>query len=151
MRNYVLALAATCAFATPAVAGESRIEARGGIYFAEGVSDEAIAGVAVGHDFDLSENGFAGVELSADKLLTDGTQVVVGATGRVGIKTGGTRLFFTGGYSSKACTLCEDSVTAGAGAQQNLNERLFTKVEYRHFFNDFGDGNVIAAGLGLRF
>lgn len=151
MRNYVLALAITSAFATPTLAGESRIEARGGIFFANGVSDEAVAGVAAGHDFDLGETGFAGVELSADKILTDGTQVLVGATGRVGIKTGGTRMFFTGGYSSKACKMCEESITAGAGVQQNLNERLFSKVEYRHFFNDFGDGNVIAAGLGLRF
>lgn len=151
MRNYVLALAITSAFATPAIAGESRIEARGGIYFAEGISDEAVAGVAVGHDFDLGETGFAGVELSADKILTDGTRVAFGATGRVGIKTAGTRLFFTGGYSSKPCKMCDESITAGAGVQQNLNERLFSKIEYRHFFSDFGDGNVIAAGLGLRF
>ena len=68
------ALGASLVMAAPAQANEARVEARGGVIWGVGDS-EAIAGVAVGYDFDLGEAAFAGVEASGDKVLIDGTKL----------------------------------------------------------------------------
>ena len=139
------------AVAAPAQAndgGEARIEARGGIAWANGDS-EANAGVAAGYDFDLGDSAFAGVEVSGDKILADGTSVVLGTTARVGFKVGEDgKLYATGGYSFGEG---EDVPHAGAGYQHALGESLYVKAEYRHFFSDFQDVDTVAVGLGFRF
>lgn len=158
MRKFAIALAtAATLVATPAFAqdsaGEARVEARGGIVW-DGSDSEAIAGIAAGYDFDLGSSAFVGGEVTADKILTDDTQVTFGFNGRVGAKLGGgTKLYGIGGYQTKSCDLCEESWTAGAGAEVPFGEKLYGKVEYRHFFvgNGFSDYDAAVAGVGLRF
>lgn len=140
------------AVAAPAQANESggevRVEARGGIAWDNGDS-EAIAGVAAGYDFDLGETVFAGVEVSGDKILADGANVVLGTTARLGIKVGDDgKLFVTGGYSFGEG---EDVPHAGAGYQHAIGENVYLKAEYRHFFSDFSDVDTVAAGVGFKF
>lgn len=155
MRKVIISLAAIAAAtaATPALANEARVEARGGIVFGNGDS-EGVAGVAAGYDFDLGSTAFVGAEVSGDKILEDNTRVVFGFTGRVGAKVGGnTRLYADAGYSTKPCSFCENSVHAGVGAEFGLSNKLYGKVAYRHFFVDSGvsDYDAVFAGVGFRF
>lgn len=152
MKKFALAAALlSTAIATPALAaegGEGRIEARGGIAWAGG-AEEAIAGVAAGYDFDLGDSStFVGVEASADKLLTDGTDVVFGLTGRIGAKLGDAgKLYATAGYSFND----GDAAHIGAGYQHKLGTNLLGKVEYRRYLNDGTDINAAVVGLGVTF
>jgi outer membrane immunogenic protein len=155
MRNVILTLAVLAAVsaATPALANEGRVEARGGLVFGSGDS-EGVAGVAAGYDWDLGDTAFAGVEVSGDKILQDNTRVVFGFTGRVGVKTGEkVKLFADGGYSTKPCSFCEDSIHAGAGVEVGLGEKVYGKLGYRHFFvgNGSSDFDSVVAGVGFRF
>ena len=148
MRKIVLlAAAAVAAAAAPAQANESRAEVRGGIAWAEG-AEEAVLGVAVGHDFDLGETVFFGLEGSADKILVDGADIVWGATARLGTKVGDAgKLYGTAGYSFGD----GDAFHAGAGYQHKLGSSAYVKVEYRHFFDDLVDVNTAAVGVGVTF
>ncbi len=155
MRKVLIALAASAAaLASPAfAAGEGRIEARGGIVW-DGGSTEDVYGVAAGYDFDLGEQAFAGIEVSGDKIADTGTKVAFGATGRLGAKVGEkTKIFVDGGYTSEPCTGCEDAIHAGAGAEVGFGGNLYGKVGYRHFFvaNGFSDYDSVVVGLGMRF
>jgi len=151
MRKIILPLLASLAVATPALANEARVEARGGVYWMPGNS-EATAGVAAGYDFDLGPAAFAGVEASADKILTSGTKAAFGFTGRAGAKLAATKLFVAGGYTTEPCDLCEGAWHAGAGAELPLMANLYGKVEYRHFFvNNFADSDSLVAGVGIKF
>src|SRR5687768_10758214 len=118
MRTVLLALVASLAAATPALANEGRVEARGGIIWDSGF-EEAVAGIAAGYDFDLTPGGaFVGAEVSGDKVLTGGTKVAFGFTGRVGANAGErARVFAAGGYTTEPCDLCDGSWHAGAGAE----------------------------------
>ncbi len=149
----VVASLAALSAATPALANEARVEARGGIAWSEGES-EAVVGAAAGYDFDLGNVAFAGVEVSGDKILTDNTIVSFGVSGRVGgaIGTDG-KLYAVGGWNSKLCSyFCDDLWSVGAGYQHNIGQKLYGKVEYRHFFgeND-AEANTVLVGLGTRF
>lgn len=140
----IATLSSTPAFAE--TAGEGRVEARGGIAWAGG-EEEAIAGIAAGYDFDLGETAFFGVEASADKILASDTEVVFGATARVGIKAGENGKFYVnGGYSFND----SDAFHAGAGYQHKLGKNVYAKVEYRRFF-DTVDINTAAVGVGFAF
>lgn len=152
MRKVLLPLLASLAVASPALANESRVEARGGVIWDNG-QEEAIAGIAAGYDFDLGNTAFAGVEVSADKVLESNTRVAFGFTGRVGAKLGEAgKLYGAGGYTTKPCKFCEDSIHLGAGYQHNFGSKLYGKVEYRHYFVDNGsDPDAVVAGLGVRF
>jgi outer membrane immunogenic protein len=153
MRKVLLSLAASLALATPALANEGRIEARGGVIWDQG-EEEAIAGIAAGYDYDLGTNAFAGPEISADKILTDNTRVSFGVGARAGIKTSETgRLYAAGSYQTKPCRTCEHSWTLGGGYQQSFGGNLYGKVEYRHHFvgNGFSDPDQVTAGLGVKF
>ena len=142
-----LATLAAAAVAAPAQANEARVEARGGMVFAFG-DEEAVAGAAAGYDFDLGEDGFAGVEVSADKVLRGGFDVQFGFTGRVGINTSEDgRLYFNGGYTVGDL----DDWHLGAGYQHDLGERLYVKAEYRHIFENGFEPDVALVGLGARF
>ncbi|QYJ06334.1 outer membrane protein [Qipengyuania flava] len=147
MRKIALfAAVATVAVAAPASANEARVEARGGIAWANGV-EEAVAGVAAGYDFDLGTGAFIGVEASADKILADGTDVVFGATARGGAKLGDAgKLYVTAGYSFND----GDAFHAGAGYEHKVGERVYLKAEYRRFF-DFVDVNTAVVGVGMSF
>jgi len=153
MRFVALSLLASLAVASPALANEGRVEARGGVVWDNGDS-EAIAGVAAGYDWDLGGNTFAGLEVSADKILEDNTRFSLGAGGRIGVKTSEAgKLYAAASYQTKPCKFCEDSISAGAGYQHSFGGNLYGKVEYRHFFvsNGFSDYDAVAAGLGVKF
>ncbi|MEA3264325.1 MAG: outer membrane beta-barrel protein [Pseudomonadota bacterium] len=158
MKKMILPALAALAFATPALANEARVEARGGVFSIAGAS-EGFGGIAAGYDFDLGESGpFVGVEVSGDKIFTNDTKVVFGATGRIGYRVGGgderaTRLFVAGGYSSKPCDLCEDSFHLGGGIQQGVSGPVYVKFEYRHFLVNGGlpDADAFSLGVGARF
>lgn len=149
MRKTAFALAAATAalVAVPAQANEGRVEARGGIAWAGG-SEEAIAGVAAGYDFDLGSSAFIGVEGSADKILASGADVVFGATGRIGAKVSENgKLFLAGGYSFGEG---EDVPHLGVGYSHKIGGAYLTG-EYRRFFSDFQDVNAATLGVGVNF
>lgn len=153
MRKVLVSLMASLALASPALANEARFEGRGGIIWDQG-EEEGIAGIAAGYDFDLGATTFVGAEVTADKILTDGTKVAFGFNGRVGAKLSDVgKLYAVGGYQTEPCDLCDDSWTLGAGYQHNFGSNLYGKVEYRHYFVDNGvsDPDSVVAGLGLRF
>lgn len=154
MRKVLLALAASLAVASPALANEGRVEARGGVIWGGGSSD-AIAGVAAGYDWDLGSSLFGGIEVSGDKVL-DGfyNRVSLGAGARLGVKTSDAgKLYVAGSYQSKFCSFCKDGISAGAGYQHKLGTNLYGKLEYRHIFYDNGviDGNTAGVGIGMTF
>ncbi|MEL0211371.1 MAG: hypothetical protein VW891_12465, partial [Novosphingobium sp.] len=68
MRLVLISLAASLVAATPALANETRVEARGGAVWNDS-NTEALAGVAAGYDYDLGQAAFVGAEVSADKVL----------------------------------------------------------------------------------
>ncbi|HYD23982.1 MAG TPA: hypothetical protein VEB68_04240 [Croceibacterium sp.] len=143
----LIAAAAALVAATPAAANEGRAEVRGGIAWANGV-EEAVAGAALGYDFDAGKGAFFGLEGSADKVLVDGANVVWGATARAGAKLGTGKLFAAGGYSVSEG---EDVPHLGGGYEHRVGQRAYVKIEYRHFFSDIVDVNTVAAGVGLNF
>lgn len=154
MRKIILPLLASLAIATPAMANEARVEARGGVFWSDGYTQDTY-GVAAGYDFDLGQAAFAGVEVSGDKIADTGTKVAYGFTGRLGAKMGAHgKLYATGGYTTDTCTACNnESWNAGAGYQHGFGDKFYGKVEYRHFFLDAArpDGNAVVAGLGVKF
>ena len=154
MQKVLFTLAASLAIATPALANEARVEARGGVYWSPGYTKGTV-GAAAGYDFDLGSAAFAGAEVSADKVLdSNANRVAVGFTGRIGIKPSpNDKLFAAGGYTTKICTLCENAEHLGAGYEHTFGNRLYGKVEYRHFFVNNGapNSNAVSAGLGVKF
>ncbi|MFN9376969.1 MAG: hypothetical protein ACK564_08075 [Novosphingobium sp.] len=153
MRKILIALAATAAFASPALANEARVEARGGVIWSDGDTQD-FWGMAAGYDFDLGEKAFAGLEVSGDKIGTSGTKVAFGVTGRLGAKVSEKgKLFVDGGYTTEPCDLCEDSLHLGAGYEQGFGNNLYGKVAYRHYFvgNVFSDSDAVTVGLGIKF
>ena len=158
MHKIAIAIAATATmFAAPAFAqdasGEARVEVRGGGVFFEG-TDEATVGVAAGYDFNLSDTLFVGAEVSADKILLDGTDVAFGFTGRAGINAGdNAKVFVTGGYTTAIFDFVDGNWHAGAGASFNVSEKVYIKGEYRHYFeSDFALGSdAVVAGVGFKF
>ncbi|MCB2087803.1 MAG: outer membrane beta-barrel protein [Sphingomonadaceae bacterium] len=148
-KSFALAAAfAGLAAAAPASANEARVEVRGGVAWASG-TEEAIAGVAAGYDFDLGDNVFIGAEASADKVLANGADVVWGLSGRIGtdIVDNG-KLYAIGGYSFGEG---EDLPHLGAGYEHKFGSNVYGKVEYRHFFSDFVDVNAAVVGVGVSF
>jgi len=153
MRKILIALAATAAFASPALANEARVEARGGVIWSDGDSQD-FWGMAAGYDFDLGEKAFAGLEVSGDKIGTSGTKVAFGVTGRLGAKVSEKgKLFIDGGYTTEPCDLCADSTHLGAGYEQGFGNNLYGKIAYRHYFTNkgFSDSDAVTVGLGIKF
>jgi len=155
MRKFVLPLLAAAATlgaaATPALANETRVEARGGVYWLPGTS-KGVAGIAGGYDFDLGPAAFSGVEISGDKILTSNTKVAWGFTGRLGAKLAGSKVFAAGGYTTEPCDACKGSWHAGVGGEVPLGTMLYGKAEYRHYFtSNAADSDALMAGLGIKF
>lgn len=148
MKNIAMVAATAVAFiAVPAKADETRLEARGGVVWFDG-GEEAVAGVAAGHDFHLDESFFIGIEGSADKVLADGADVLFGATVRAGfIVAEDLKLFVAAGYSFNN----SDAVHAGGGLQYNVSDQVYLKTEYRIYFDGFANINSAVAGVGFRF
>lgn len=153
MRLVLLSLAAATLVATPALANEGRVETRGGVIW-NGSDSEAIAGVAAGYDWDLGGKSFVGIEASGDKILESNTRVAFGGSLRAGVKTSEAgKLYAVGGYATKPCKFCEDSVNLGAGYQHSFGQNFYGKIEYRHNFIGKGipDTDVAGVGLGFKF
>lgn len=158
MRTLAIALvAAAAAFAAPAMAqdapGQGRVEARGGVVWLPG-DFEATAGVAAGYDFDLGKSAFVGGEVSADKVLTSGTKVAFGFTGRAGIKASdAAKVFVTGGYTTEFASGLGGNWHAGAGVNYDVTKNVYLTAEYRHFFkNDVSfDADAVVGGVGFKF
>jgi len=151
MKIQVALIAAALFAAAPAAANEARVETRIGTTFGEDQDMEVIGGVAAGYDIDIGGKAFIGAEGSVDKLFVDDSGVVLGGTARLGLRQGPAKLYLAGGYSDFTCDLCGDAFHAGAGVDVDVTTNVYGKVEYRHFFLDGIDSNVLAAGLGLRF
>lgn len=149
MRSVLISLAAAATLvATPALAGESRVEARTGINWGEGIGASfASAGVAVGHDVEIG-SGFAGVEVSADKLLVQDTNVGFGLALRLGTSVAEAgRIYAIGGYE----TTFEDNIddwNVGAGYQHSFG-KVYVKAEYRRHIDS--DANSVLTGIGIKF
>ena len=154
MRTVLISLAAALAAASPALANEARVEARGGVIWGGG-DTEATAGAAVGYDFDLGSSTFAGAEVTGDKVLTSGTKVSWGFNGRAGVKVGtGGKVYANGGYNTEFADAAQGNWHVGAGYQQNLGSKLYGKVEYQHYLPkaaNTADADSVGVGLGLRF
>lgn len=152
MRYVALSLLASLAVASPALANEARVEARGGVVW-DSNNSEATAGIAAGYDWDLGGSTFVGLETSADKILTDNTRVTFGVGGRLGVKTSPDgKLYAVSTYQTKNCRFCEESVTLGAGYQHVLGNNLYGKVEYRHHFvENVTDYDAALVGVGVKF
>lgn len=155
MRNFALPLIAAAAMvgaaATPALANETRAEARAGVQWLPGTS-KATAGAALGYDFDLGPGMFTGVEVSADKPLASGYKTQFGFQGRAGANLMGSKLYGIAGYTTEPCDNCRGSWDAGAGAQVALMGPLYGKVEYKHLFTDKGaDRDTLLGGVGIKF
>lgn len=149
MRSVLFSLAAAAAVvATPALAGESRVEARTGINWVKGVPGSvSSAGVAAGHDMDLG-SAFAGVELSADKLLIKDAKVVFGGAVRVGTNvTEAGKVYAIGGYETTFENNSDDW-SVGAGYQHSFG-RVYLKAEYRRHIDT--DVNTVLTGVGFKF
>ncbi|MCC6925462.1 outer membrane beta-barrel protein [Novosphingobium sp.] len=155
MKKFILPVLATLAVATPAMANEARVEARGGVIWSGGGSED-VWGMAAGYDFDLGEKAFAGVEVSGDKIGTSNTVVSWGFSTRLGMKAGEkTRIYANGGYNTKYCDFpgCEGQWALGAGAEQTVSGPVYVKVEYRHLFEKglVPSADALGAGVGVRF
>lgn len=153
MRLVILPLIALAAAATPALANEARVEARGGVIWDGGVTED-VWGIAAGYDWDLGEKTFVGLEVSGDKIGVSGTKVAFGFTGRAGAKlSDATKLYADVGYTTAGCTGCEDAINLGAGVEHKLSGNVYGKLAYRHYFigNSFSDSDAVVAGVGFKF
>ncbi|CDO37701.1 MULTISPECIES: outer membrane protein [Novosphingobium] len=148
-----LAAVAAAAAATPAMANEARIEARTGLIW-NGSDSDAVAGVAAGYDYDLGDKLFVGIEGSADKVLADDTRVSWGAGGRAGFKVlPGSKLYAAANWQSKFCRTCNSAVGVGGGWQQDLGQKVYAKVEYKHLLvgDNTPDADLGLIGVGVKF
>ncbi|MFC4292565.1 outer membrane protein [Sphingorhabdus arenilitoris] len=149
MKKLLIAACAVSAIAaSPAMANEGRVEARGGIAFGGG-AEEAFAGVGAGYDFDLGESAFVGVDLGADKVLAGGAEVLwsVGVRGGVKVSEKG-KLYALGGVGFSDGF---EEAYLGAGYQQKLTDSIYGKVEYRRVLLDGTDVNFAGVGVGVAF
>ncbi|PNU04628.1 outer membrane beta-barrel protein [Novosphingobium guangzhouense] len=148
-----LAAVAAVAAATPALANEVRVEARGGVIW-DGSDSEATVGGAIGYDYDLAPGLFVGVQGSADKILTDNTRVSWGAGGRIGIEPrDGTKVYALADWQSKNCKYCNSAVGVGGGVQQDVGSRYYVKAEYQHLLvgDNTPDADRGLVGVGVKF
>lgn len=149
----VLASAAVIAAPAPALAGETYIEGTGGVIWNR-EDTNPVAAVTVGHDIDLGERFFVGAEGFAEKVLADDTRMVWGVGGRAGARVlPGAKLYAAANWQSKDCRECSDAVGLSTGWEQDLNEKIYAKLEYKHILIGDGepDSDIVAVGLGYKF
>ncbi len=138
--------------AVPALADEAYVEAIGGISMAHD-EDAALAGLAAGYDFDLNETLFVGGEVSLEKELVEERHVAVGLGVRTGLEViEGGKAFVGLNWQSKDCPECQEAWGASAGWEQELSERLYAKLEYKHLIlDDEPNKDIVIAGIGVMF
>ncbi|WP_420142943.1 hypothetical protein [Sphingobium sp.] len=154
MRNLLMLLtAASALIATPAVADETYVDATGGVIWNREGSN-AVAAFTLGHDVELNDRFFVGVEGIAEKVLEKDTRVVWGIGGRVGAYVlPGSKLIAGVNWQSKDCRECASAVGLSTSWEQDLSEKIYGKVEYKHLLigNGERDSDVVAVGLGFKF
>ena len=157
MRKFVLALAASAAFATPAAAEDFTgpyiglgvtLDNVQGSGEAEGLGISGIGGtVFTGYDVALGTSAFVGVEVNADLNTADyddGVNEIEadwgwGIGARVGYKLNeSTALFVRGGYARNRVSVDDvggwgDGVRYGVGVQTALTEKLSLRAEFSQF------------------
>lgn len=148
MKNIIVAaLSVAAVMATPALAGETRVEARGGVVWVPGASNEAI-GLALGYDTDIGGNLFAGIEGTADTDF-DFVSPVLGLNARLGFKASdNAKVFVTGGYAYDT-DFDIDDIALGAGAQFAVGEKSFVSVQYQRYLDL--EINRVSVGVGYKF
>lgn len=142
----ILASAAAALASTPAMAaGEGRVEGRAGLAWAAGTED-FVAGVAAGYDFDLGDAAFIGPEVAYDTNFDGLDALNLGA--RVGFKAGEkTKIYLGAGYDVADI----DEFNMGVGVQQSFGDKVYGKVEYRRYFFSGTDLNAAVVGIGVKF
>ncbi|MBS0255668.1 MAG: hypothetical protein JSS36_10800 [Proteobacteria bacterium] len=151
MRLLLTSLAAASLFATPALAGEARVELHTGIGWTDGQGAKATLGGAAGYDLATGGGTFVGIEESVDKQLVDSQRTRWGTSARFGAHMGpNDKLYATAGYNYGKGPHGAD---IGAGWEHSMGGPLYGKVEYKHYFNEGGAQNSNAAlvGVGMRF
>ncbi|MBU6268251.1 MAG: hypothetical protein KGN34_11965 [Sphingomonadales bacterium] len=156
MRILVLSIVAALAGATPALAAGpaddgARVELRSGVTWPDGQAAKGEIGAAAGYDASLGGGAFVGVEQSVDKTLASGQNVRWGTSGRIGAHVGANdKVYATGGYSYGKGP---DAPTVGAGWEHGFGNKLYGKVEYKHFFNEDNatHSNAALVGMGVHF
>lgn len=163
MKKFAVIAAAVVAMPTAAHA-QAYVQVQTGLdsVSVEGESEEGVAfGGAVGYDFSLTDNWFAGVEGSIDDSTTEAcasdlfylgdklcakTGRDLSAVARLGTKLGEkSQVYVLGGYTNARlkvtyndgeATYSEadngDGFRLGAGYRLNLSENMFGKLEYRY-------------------
>lgn len=153
MRNCLALLSAATAFvASPALADETYVEGTGGVIWNREES-QAVAAATIGHDVELTERVFIGGEAFAEKALADGTRVVWGLGGRMGLRPlPGGKLVAGANWQSKDCRDCATAIGLSTGWEQDLSKKIYAKVEYKHLLVGHGerDFDLVAVGLGVR-
>lgn len=147
MKNVlIIAALASTAAATPAyAAGEGRVEARSAILWTDD-GDTFVGGVAAGYDLDLGESAFVGPEVSYDTDFNGGD--LLNLSLRAGVKAGEkTKLFVAAGYEIADV----DELNAAIGIEHKFTDKLFSKVEYRQFFNAGSNLNSAGLTVGVKF
>lgn len=150
MRLVLCALAAATVAATPALAGEARVEVQGGVDWSDGLSTKGVIGAAAGYDWSLPGGAFVGAEESVDKPLASDTHVRWGTSGRLGLHvTPKDKLYATAGYNYGVGPHASD---VGAGWEHSFGP-MYGKVEYKRFFTEDGlpDSNGAVVGMGVHF
>lgn len=155
MRRPSLAVAAALAalaLATPASAGDLRVEGRAGLGWANGGSSHAVLGAAVGYDVALGALGtgvYGGVEQMIE-APTSGGNTRWGTSARIGAQLLGLgSVYAIAGYHYGSGP---NATSLGAGYQQALGP-VYGRLEYRHYFNEQNApaSNGLMLGLGLKF
>ena len=144
------ALAAATAIATPALAGEARVEVHTGLGWDDSLPSKGEIGAAVGYDFNLAPSTFVGVEHSIDKTLISSKDARWGTTARAGVNVPAVgKLYALAGYSYG---VGPNATHVGGGLEHSFGP-AFGKVEYRHYFTEDGapDTNAALVGVGVHF
>ncbi|MBH0112891.1 hypothetical protein I5E68_07995 [Novosphingobium sp. YJ-S2-02] len=138
--------------APPVRADESYIEPIGGLNWNREES-AVVTGIAVGHDFDIDEAHFWGIEVTAEKELEEDRRVAWGVGGRFGrTMLSGGKLFVGGAWQTKECADCGHAVALTAGWEQEIAEEIYAKVEFKHLLvEDERDKDGLVFGIGFMF
>jgi len=159
MRLVLFSLAASLAFAAPAMAQSSdtagtdtgaHADVHGGLGWADSQQVQATVGATLGYDVATGHGTFVGAEQSVDKVLASGNKVRWTTDARVGLHLSpNNKAYALAGYTYG---VGPNGVQAGAGVEHSYGP-YFTKVEYRHTFSEDAarDTNAAVVGVGLHF
>jgi outer membrane immunogenic protein len=159
MRMVLFAGLATLAFAAPAMAQSAneaapltgaRADVHGGLGWADGQQVQGTLGATLGYDIATGGRTFVGVEQSADKVLTSNDKLRWTTAARAGLALSPRdKAYVLAGYTYGAGP---DGTQIGGGLERSYG-KAYTKVEYRHTFNQDGakDSNAALVGVGVHF